>query len=271
MAPASAPLRKVLERLDVRPPRKPLTTNVTGGYYPDTREEILDLLAKHGIRGSFFVPAVVAEAYPELLPAFVERGHEVGLHGFFHEIVAHTSDAEFSAALDASLALFQQQVGLTPKGFRSPAWEMTPHMMAELQARGMYDSSLSGFDNPYTLGLGRLVNLDKKADFIGREALIRILAEGNHRRLVGIEIDSDPISHNEAFWPVLEDQEKIGHVSRCVWSPRAPPGRPCCGWCPGPRWRWRPSRGHCAGRGARREARCRDNAARDRPASRIRR
>ena len=46
VAPASAPLRKVLERLDVRPPRKPLTTNVTGGYYPDTREEILDLLAK---------------------------------------------------------------------------------------------------------------------------------------------------------------------------------------------------------------------------------
>ena len=113
---------------------------------------LLDLLVRHGIRGSFFVPAVVAETFPELLPAFVERGHEVGLHGFFHEIVAHTSDAEFSAALDASLALFQRQVGLTPKGFRSPAWEMTPHMMAELHARGMYDSSLSGFDNPYTLG-----------------------------------------------------------------------------------------------------------------------
>ena len=113
---------------------------------------LLDLLARHDIQGSFFVPAVVAETFPELLPAVVERGHEVGLHGFFHEIVAHTSDAEFSAALDASLALFQRQVGLTPKGFRSPAWEMTPHMMAELHARGMYDSSLSGFDNPYTLG-----------------------------------------------------------------------------------------------------------------------
>jgi peptidoglycan/xylan/chitin deacetylase (PgdA/CDA1 family) len=113
---------------------------------------LLDLLARHGVSGSFFVPAVVAETFPELLPAFVERGHEVGLHGYFHEIVAHTSDAEFSAALDASLALFQRQVGLTPKGFRSPAWEMTPHMMGELQARGMYDSSLSGFDNPYTLG-----------------------------------------------------------------------------------------------------------------------
>jgi aminomethyltransferase len=79
-------------------------------------------------------------------------------------------------------------------------------------------------DNPYTLGLGRLVDLDKKADFIGREALREIHARGNHRRLVGIEIDCDPISHNESFWPVWGPDgisgEKVGHVSRCVWSPR---------------------------------------------------
>ena len=113
---------------------------------------LLDLLRRFGIKGSFFVPGVVAETYPELLPAFVERGHEVGLHGYFHEIVAHMSDAEFSAALEASLKIFRQQVGLVPRGFRSPAWEMTEHMLAEVRARGMYDSSLSGFDNPYTIG-----------------------------------------------------------------------------------------------------------------------
>jgi len=112
---------------------------------------LLDLLARFGIKGSFFVPAVVAEKHPELLPAFVERGHEVGLHGYFHEIVSHVSDQEFSAALEASIELFRRQVGVTPAGFRSPAWEMTAHMLAEVKARGMYDSSLSGFDNPYTI------------------------------------------------------------------------------------------------------------------------
>lgn len=112
---------------------------------------LLDLLDRFAIKGSFFVPAVVAEKHPELLPAFVQRGHEVGLHGYFHEIVSHVSDEEFSAALDASIALFRRQVGTAPAGFRSPAWEMTPHMMSEVKARGMYDSSLSGFDNPYTI------------------------------------------------------------------------------------------------------------------------
>ena len=112
---------------------------------------LLDLLQRFGIQATFFVPGVIAEKHPELLPAFVERGHEVGLHGYFHEIVSHVSDAEFTGALDASLEVFHRQIGVTPKGFRSPAWEMTGHMLAELRARGMYDSSLSGFDNPYTI------------------------------------------------------------------------------------------------------------------------
>lgn len=87
-----------------------------------------------------------------------------------------------------------------------------------------YFSDIRREDNPYTFGLERLVNLDKKADFLGREALREIHARGNHRRLVGIEIDGDPISHNESFWPVLPtrglDGDKVGHVSRCAWSPR---------------------------------------------------
>ena len=86
-----------------------------------------------------------------MLPAFVARGHEVGLHGYFHEIAAHISDAEFTGALAACIALFERQTGQAPMGFRSPAWEMTPHMLDEIRRRGMYDSSLAGFDHPYTL------------------------------------------------------------------------------------------------------------------------
>ncbi len=83
-----------------------------------------------------------------------------------------------------------------------------------------YVSDIRPGDNAYTIGLGRLVNLDKKAHFIGREALRKFHAEGNHRRLVGIEIDAEPILHNESFWRVLVNDENVGHVSRCVFSPR---------------------------------------------------
>lgn len=113
---------------------------------------ILELFARTGVKASFFVPAVVAEVDPDLLPALLHAGHEIGLHGYFHELVKDIADDEFSAALGASLDLFVAQTGKRPVGFRSPAWEMTPHMLAEVKRSGLaYDSSLMGFDHPYEI------------------------------------------------------------------------------------------------------------------------
>lgn len=113
---------------------------------------ILDMLDRVGIRGSFYVPSVVAELHPQILPALVARGHEVGLHGHLHELVGDCPQEMFEAALDRSLEVFQRQVGLRPVGFRSPAWEMTAAMLATLKARGIgYDSSLMGRDHPYEI------------------------------------------------------------------------------------------------------------------------
>ena len=113
---------------------------------------LVEMIERFGIRGSFYVPGVTAERYPWILPWLVERGHEVGLHGWLHEVVAQSSDAEFEAALDRALAIFEAQTGQRPVGFRSPAWEMTPGMIAGLKARGIaYDSSLMGYDHPYEI------------------------------------------------------------------------------------------------------------------------
>jgi peptidoglycan/xylan/chitin deacetylase (PgdA/CDA1 family) len=112
---------------------------------------LMDLIERFGIKGSFFVPGAIAEEHPNLLPAILQRGHEVGLHGWFHELVADSSDAEFTEALEASVALFRRQTGAAPKGFRSPAWEMTPHMVREVRRLGLWDSSLMGADHPYEI------------------------------------------------------------------------------------------------------------------------
>jgi glycine cleavage system aminomethyltransferase T len=96
-----------------------------------------------------------------------------------------------------------------------------PNMIRSIEGGLLsYFSDIRRLDNPYTFGLDRLVNLDKKTKFIGQEALRKIKAKGNIRRLVGVEISGEPISHNEAFWHILEGGERTGHVSRCVWSPR---------------------------------------------------
>ena len=45
---------------------------------------ILDLLARHGVQATFFVPGRVAERHPERVAAIVAAGHEIAHHGYTH-------------------------------------------------------------------------------------------------------------------------------------------------------------------------------------------
>src|SRR5262249_32671128 len=46
---------------------------------------IMKLLEQRSIRASFFMPAVSALLHPEEARAYVEGGHELGIHGWIHE------------------------------------------------------------------------------------------------------------------------------------------------------------------------------------------
>ena len=75
-------------------------------------------------------------------------------------------------------------------------------------------------NNPYEVGLGWLVDLDQDADFIGKEALKRIKAEGVTRKLVGVEIGGDPLELNMIAWPVSANGAEAGRITSAVYSPR---------------------------------------------------
>ena len=75
--------------------------------------------------------------------------------------------------------------------------------------------------NPYELGLDRLVNLDMKAEFIGKAALRRIKDEGVNRKQVGLIIDCDPFAGpNTTFLTINKGVDAIGKVTSAVYSPR---------------------------------------------------
>ncbi|MBI3763666.1 MAG: glycine cleavage system protein T [Chloroflexi bacterium] len=86
-----------------------------------------------------------------------------------------------------------------------------------------YGADMTLDDNPYEVGLGWLVDLDKEADFIGRSALKRIKAQGVKRKLVGVEIEGEPVpgvsQHNEQRWPVVQSGARIGYVPDAIYSP----------------------------------------------------
>jgi aminomethyltransferase len=70
--------------------------------------------------------------------------------------------------------------------------------------------------NPYEVGLERLVNLDKAAEFIGRDALRKISQQRISRKLIGLEIAGAKMEMNMTRYPVKSG----GFVTSCVYSPR---------------------------------------------------
>ena len=76
-------------------------------------------------------------------------------------------------------------------------------------------------NNPYEVGLDWMVDLDQEDDFIGKEALRQISHSGPAKKLMGAEIDGDPITiFNEEHWPVLIDGKTVGSMNALVYSPR---------------------------------------------------
>ena len=78
-------------------------TTLSEGRFGVTRglPRILALLARYGIRGTFFVPGYTAELHPDAVSAILAAGHEIGHHGYLHlrsDLVSAASSAPRSSA-----------------------------------------------------------------------------------------------------------------------------------------------------------------------------
>ena len=84
-----------------------------------------------------------------------------------------------------------------------------------------YHADMTLANNPFELGMDRLVDLDMDADFVSKAALQRIAREGVKQRQVGLTFDGAPIpGSNDDFWPIKVAGQAVGHVTSAVYSPR---------------------------------------------------
>ena len=79
---------------------------------------------------------------------------------------------------------------------------------------------MSQNENPYQVGLGRLVETDVKDDFIGKKAILKISNLKQNKILVGIKLNSQKLLNNETHWNILKNNELIGKLTSVSYSPR---------------------------------------------------
>ena len=84
-----------------------------------------------------------------------------------------------------------------------------------------YHADMTAENNPYELGLDRLVDLDMEANFIGKDALRSIQQSGVKQRQVGLILNGAALSGpNTAYWPLRAGDQVVGRITSAVYSPR---------------------------------------------------
>ena len=113
---------------------------------------LLDLLARHGTSGTFFVLGWVAERHPELVRRIAAAGHEIASHGYWHRRVCTLTPGEFREDVRRARAVLEDVTGEEITGFRAPSFSITPGtewaLDVLLEEGHVYDSSLFPIHRP---------------------------------------------------------------------------------------------------------------------------
>lgn len=90
------------------------------GPNPDTTLQILDVLAKYDVKGTFFVLGAEVEMYPELTKKIVEEGHIIANHSYNHPNFDEISEDEVLAEIETTQEAIYKAADVLPTLYRMP-------------------------------------------------------------------------------------------------------------------------------------------------------
>ncbi len=106
------------------------------GPHPEFTPQVLAVLAKHGMKATFFTIGENLVKYPELARQIVREGHQLGNHSYFHRDYKNLPLAQQIAEIDRTDALLTDIDGLAKHTFRPPRGELPPSLLMALVRRG---------------------------------------------------------------------------------------------------------------------------------------
>lgn len=121
------------------------------GPNPPHTEALLDLLDSHNVRATFFPKGRNVEAFPELLRAVAERGHEIGNHSVIHRPMLAFGTAGMRDEVEQANQLIEQLIGVRPVLFRPPFGAQGIGLSRALRELGMLSILTSAAGNDWEL------------------------------------------------------------------------------------------------------------------------
>lgn len=184
--------------------------------------KLLEIFARNGTTGTFFILGSVARRHPALVRTIAEAGHEIGSHGYGHRLVYSLSERAFFRDVYRTRRLIENISGRAVRGYRAPNFSITPRTPwahgALLDAGYRYDSSVYPTWHP------RYANLDQprrtfSVEKNGKQLLIFPLATAQWQ-LFGLRLRL-PIAGG-AYWRLFPQRLIDAGLKRLSCEERLP-------------------------------------------------
>lgn len=112
----------------------------------ESTTKLLKLFDHTEVKATFFVLGKFAERYPEIIKKIQEHGHEIGSHGYNHELVYNLTPKEFEKDLEKSLYILRSIIHEEVFSYRAPYFSITPKSQWAFEILNnyniIYDSSI---------------------------------------------------------------------------------------------------------------------------------
>ncbi len=151
---------------------------------------ILELLKEKDTKATFFVLGWIAERHPLLIKSIHDEGHEIGCHGYNHDLLSSLSKEKFYQDVLKTKDLLENITGEKVLGYRAPSFSITDWAIDTIRSLGFrYDSSY-----------------------------FPIAAHGRYGKLKGFKIPEDSVFEiRENFFQVMLSYVELGKL-KLPWA-----------------------------------------------------
>jgi len=120
----------------------------------DGLDRYIDILDKHGIKGTLFTVGSFAPKIQDKLEQYIKRGHRIALHSYDHMAPMLQSVEDFKQKTADAKRELEKMLGTEIVGYRAPCFSMDNSRLDVLRELGFkYDSSHLGFPARHTVAL----------------------------------------------------------------------------------------------------------------------
>jgi len=141
------------------------------GPNPAWTPRLLDILATHGVRATFFMVGRFVQAEPALVRRVAEEGHLIGNHSWSHPNLARTPASRVVEELTRTCEALEQRLGKPVRFFRPPYGARRPFVLRTARDLGMTPVTWNAMTTDWS---------DPSADRIAEQLKSKI--ETNRRR-----------------------------------------------------------------------------------------